>query len=200
GGGGSGGTIFLQCRNAMSIQPGAVLSVAGGVGGQGFADGTINAYAGGTGSEGRIRLEDSDGNVVNAPAISSVATFAPALDLNSTAVSNWQDTFVYDPDFGQPTIEGDHGPQFGINSSIQVFLEGAPENPLTVVSDPDTVNSTGFIKIYDTNLGGLLPGNPWDTLDQNKWWRFRVDFSVDGFHSFTDPVPYLESLTVALSN
>jgi hypothetical protein len=201
GGGGSGGTIFLQCRSALSIQPGAILSVAGGVGGQGFADGTIVAYAGGTGSEGRIRLEDSDGNVVNAPAISSVGSFAPTLDLNSTAVSNWQDTFVFDPDFGQPTVDADHFPQFGINSSIQVFLEGAPENTLTTVSDPDTANSTGFIKVFDTNIpGGFVPGNPWDTLDQNKWWRFRIDFSVDGFHTFTDPLPTVRALTVALSN
>ena len=200
GGGGSGGTIFLQCRNVLSIQPGAVLSVAGGVGGQGFADGTIVAYAGGTGSEGRIRLEDSDGNVVNAPAISSVATFAPSLDLNSTALSEWIDTLVYDPDFGPVTVTADHFPQFGANSSIQIFMEGAPENTLTVADDPDTVNSTGFIKVYDTALGGVLPGNPWDTIDQNKWWRFRVDFAVDGFHSFTDPLPTVDSIVFDLSN
>ena len=200
GGGGSGGTIFLQCRNTMSIQPGAVLSVAGGVGGQGFADGTIVAYAGGTGSDGRIRLEDSDGNVVNAPAISSVATFAPSLDLVSTALLNWQDTGIYDPDFGPPDITADHFPQFGINSSIQVFLEGAPENTATAVNDPDTLNSTGFIKVYDSALGGLLTGNPWDTLDQNKWWRFRVDFTVDGFHTFTDPLPAVDRIIVDISN
>jgi hypothetical protein len=106
GGGGSGGTIFLQCRGQMSIQPGAILSVAGAAGGQGFADGTTASYAGGTGSDGRIRLEDADGNIVNAPGPSSVAAFAPTLDLFSQAISQWQNTQFFTPNFFAPIFTG----------------------------------------------------------------------------------------------
>jgi len=196
GGGGSGGTIFFQCRGQMSVQPGAILSVAGGIGGQGFADGTTATYAGGTGSEGRVRLEDADGNIVNAPGAASTATFAPSLDVDSIATSTWQDTGFVTPDFQAPTVNGDAFTQFGANSFIRVFLEGADENFLTAVNDPDLSTSTGFIKVFDSNLGGVLSGNPWDILDNKKWWRFRIDFHVDAFHTFTDPLPQLSDLTV----
>ncbi len=194
GGGGSGGVIWAQARGTISVQGGAVMDVSGGLGGQGYADGTTTVYNGGAGSLGRIRLEDADGNIVNSPGAASVGVFTPALDLDSVGQSSWQDTGIFTPDFGAPTVDADVFPALPFNGTIKIYMEAAPENVLTVPSDPDTANSTGFIKVWDSTLGGLVAGNPWDLFDNNKWWRFRVDFHVDGFHTFTDPMPTVREI------
>ena len=288
GGGGSGGVIWLQCRGPVSVQLGAVLDVAGGIGGTSNPDGTTDPVLGGTGAAGRIRLEDGDGVVANAPAEASVVTFDPVLDpedpvdggfidLASLATSDWQNTFIFTPDFSAPTIVGDVFPTLGTTSRIRAYMQGAPENVTNGVDDPDEPNATNWVLVYDSNLSqvvtvpsasvdpgtdtwsaaghGLVDGTPvtlsnvvpanlpggldnetvyfvvnstagtfklsdtatgtpidisssgagphshavvtsgidpaglWDTLDNNKWWRFRIRYDVDAAHSFADPVP-----------
>jgi hypothetical protein len=163
GGGGSGGAIWLQCRGDVSIQLGAVLDVAGGAGGGGNADGTTDIALGGTGSKGRIRIEDGDGVVVNLPADASLVTFDPVvdpedpldtgfIDLASLAVSDWQNTFIFTPDFSAPTIVADVFPTLGETSRVRVYMQGAPENVTNGVDDPDVLNATQWGLVYDSNL------------------------------------------------
>ncbi len=195
GGGGSGGTVWLQCRGTMSLQAGVVMSVAAGIGGQGKPFGPAGAtQTAGTGAPGRVRLEDSDGSVANAPAGTSVGTFAPPLDLDSVAISSWHNTGIFTPDFLTPTIDADVYPALLFNGTIQIYMEGAPENITTTVDDPDTGNTTGWILVYDSTAGGLVAGAPWDALDNHKHWRFKIEFHVNAAHTFTDPLPTVRNI------
>jgi hypothetical protein len=197
GGGGSGGTIWLQCRGDLTVQAGSIFNVAGGTGGSGHADGTTNVYAAGTGAAGRIRLEDSDGAVANAPAAASLATRAPALEFQSSAVSTWQNTGIFTPDFSQPDVDADAHTEVGAASTLKIYLQGAPEDVSTQPDDPDLANATGWILVWDsTVVGGIVAGNPWDQLDNHKWWRFKVDFDVDPLHTFTDLMPTVRMIRV----
>jgi hypothetical protein len=196
GGGGSGGAVWLQCRGSMSIQGGAVIDVDGGVGGQGLADGTTTIYNGGLGAPGRILIEDADGAISNAPAASVQRPFAPSQDLDSTAVSEFQNTFIFDPDYSSPVVDADVFPALPNNGTIKIYMEGAPENVSTGVDDPDTNNTTGWILVWDSTAGGDVPGDPTAAMDaaHSKWWRFRVDFTVSALHLFTDPMPTVRSI------
>jgi hypothetical protein len=201
GGGGSGGVIWLQCRGSMTIQGGAILDVSGGNGGQGFADGSTQVYNGGTGAAGRIRIEDSDGIVAGAPAASSSGVFAPTLDLVSTAYSLWQDTHIATPLFTAPIITADAFLSLPYNGTIKIYMEGAPQLvPAGPVPVPDTSKSTGMLRIWDTT-GNPIVGNPFDTLTANysQFWRFRVDFTVDASHTFTDPLPMVDKIQFKIS-
>jgi hypothetical protein len=203
GGGGSGGAIWLQCRGAMTIQGGAVFDVNGGVGGQGLATGTTDIWTGGTGAPGRIRIEDSDGLMSNAPASSTQGTFTPLLDLASSGVSSWQNTFIFDPDYSDPIVTADVHPELTNNGTIKIYMEGAQENvSTTAVDDPDLSKATGWILVWDSSLpGGTVAGDPTSILDTNysKWWRFKVDFTVSAFHTFTDPMPEVQSIQFKIS-
>jgi hypothetical protein len=195
GGGGSGGTVWLQTRSGINFAGGAIVDVAGGIGGQGFADGTTDVFDGGAGSEGRIRFEDSDAIIVNAPANSTAGVFSPALELASTGWSEWQNTGIFTPDYSAPDVTADHHPELAANGTIKVYMEGAPEDVSNVSENPDTLNSTGWILVWDsTVVGGLVAGDPWDLLDNQKWWRFRVDLTVDALHTFTDPLPEVDQI------
>jgi hypothetical protein len=201
GGGGSGGTIWLQCRGSATVNGGAIIEALPGVGGFGYADGTAQVYKAGDGAEGRIRIEDGDGLSLLPGTVQPVATvgvFAPALDLASVAVSIWTDTGIFTPDYGEPEIDAAVLP-LATSGKIRVYMEGTQENIGNAVDDPDLSKATGFIKVYDSELGGILTGSPWDLLDNNKWWRFKVEFDVDAFHSFTDPLPTVRSILFKIS-
>ncbi len=203
GGGGSGGSIWIQCRGTATVNSGAIMEALGGSGGSGYADGSSLVYVGGSGGEGRIRVEDGDG-IISLPGTvqpnASTAAFAPALDLDSVALSQWISTGIFTPDFSQPIVDAAVLPAVGPGGAIRIFLEGAPEDVNTAVDDPFLAASTTFIKVYDTDIpGGFVAGNPWDLLDNNKWWRFKVEFHVDAFHTFTDPLPTVRALTVTIS-
>ena len=196
GGGGSGGAIWLQCRGTLTFQPGSVVTVDGGIGGQGFADGTNVLRLAGDGGLGRVRIEDADGNFANAPAVASTGAFSPALDLDSVATSVWQSTGIFTPKYLTPVIDADVFPALLFNGTIKVYYEGAPEDISDIADNPDTANSTGWILVYDSTAGGLIAGDPWTILDDNKWFRYRVNFHVDAFHTFTDPLPTVRSIKV----
>jgi hypothetical protein len=226
GGGGSGGAIWLQCRGVMTLGLGAGIEAFGGVGGSGYGDGTTVVYRGGTGGDGRIRLESGDGLILNSPAGSSTGTFQPALDVNSTAISQWQNTGMFTPKyqafkaFDDPTLDnncdddGDGTPfedgeacdptadleilPDASSGSIRIYLEATTEDFDTPVDDPDPLASTGWIKVYDSDTGGFIAGAT-DVLENNKYWRFRIDFDVDPLHSFTDPLPLVRMLRVGIS-
>jgi len=67
GGAGAGGAIFLQSALSITLDAAGLLTVAGGTGGAGQGGGDGD---GGNGGRGRIRLDDSDGVIANAPAFS----------------------------------------------------------------------------------------------------------------------------------
>ncbi len=208
GGGGSGGAVWLQCHGAMTIVPGATMDVSGGAGGRGRADGSTTVYTAGSGGSGRVRLEDSDGTVANAPSGASTGTFIPTLDLDSAAYSAWQNTGFVTPNFeplGQDALGVDDVIAAILPTAadgyIRIYLEGAPEDVTvnTASDNPDEALSTGWVLIYDTDQGGVIAGNPQDALDNNKWWRFRIDFHVDALHSFSDPMPTVRRLRIHAS-
>ncbi|MHC4821031.1 MAG: Ig-like domain-containing protein, partial [Planctomycetota bacterium] len=203
GGGGSGGTIWLQCRGAATLGSLSVIEAVGGTGGLGYAQSTNVALQAGNGADGRIRVEDSDGVVNNAPAGSAAGVFAPALDLASEAWSQWQNTGIFTPNYEAPDVTADVFANLTFNGTIKIYMEGAPENLLdlmdgapneALIDDPDLSASTGLVLVYDSTAGGLQGGDPWDILDNNKWWRFKVEFTVDAFHLFTDPMPTVQSI------
>ena len=83
GGGGSGGAIFLQSSGQIILNAANLLLVDGGVGGLGQAGGPNGN--GGSGGSGRIRLDDIDGSVSNAPSFSIVKTITlPSSTNNKT--------------------------------------------------------------------------------------------------------------------
>ncbi|MBI2521995.1 MAG: hypothetical protein HYV97_16380 [Bdellovibrio sp.] len=67
GGGGAGGAIFLQSLMSITLDNAGLLNVSGGTGGAGQGGGDGD---GGAGGRGRIRLDDTDGIIANAPAFS----------------------------------------------------------------------------------------------------------------------------------
>jgi len=202
GGGGSGGAIWVQCRGTVTVNSGSVVQAVGGAGGSGYSDGTTTVFVGGTGGAGIIRFEDGDG-IVSQPAgvtpTATTGTFTPLLDLDSVAWCNWQNTLIFTPKFPDPIIDADVFPSLPFNGTIRIYLEGAPENVGTVaIEDPDTTNSTGLIKVYDSTTGGLVAGAS-AALNNNKWWRFKVVFHVDGFHTFSDPMPTVRRIFVEVT-
>lgn len=82
GGGGSGGVIWIQSNNQINLTGANLLRVNAGAAGLG----TVTNANGGLASRGFIRLEDVDGAIANAPAISDVLSTtasSPNLSLKS---------------------------------------------------------------------------------------------------------------------
>ncbi len=114
GGGGAGGGLYFISRDGIVVSAGATITALGGVGG---TSGEANR-TGGNGAPGRITYEtfDGGGNIANgAGATTSPAalennnSFFPAVDLQSTAQSNWVDLFTASTEWA-PVVNGQ--PQF----------------------------------------------------------------------------------------
>jgi hypothetical protein len=73
GGGGSGGAIWLYSTGDISLNSSTTLQVSGGTGGAGSVEiGPLIGGAGGNGGQGRIRLDDFDGSITNAPSFAVI--------------------------------------------------------------------------------------------------------------------------------
>ncbi len=211
GGGGAGGSSWLQSFADIVLDSLARIEALGGIGGQGDGNG-FEIRKGGNGGDGYIRLEDSDGNIIVPATVTpqtadTVGTFSPALDLDSVAQSLWYNQRIPTPNYGSPLIDADLN-----GGTIEVLIQGAREDvtqageqPVDPDTDPERVFTTDWIPLGVTEPDGsggtrftVLTENI-DKLDDYQYLRFRINFSVDPLHSFTDPLPIVRRLFIDVS-
>lgn len=82
GGGGAGGSLWLYSTGTITLAALTSLQASEGGGGTG-GPGNVNGGPGGDGATGRIRLDDSDGSVVNAPGFAVILSSGSSAPLST---------------------------------------------------------------------------------------------------------------------
>lgn len=201
GGGGAGGAVWVLAYGNISLDAQAQVEALGGKGGQGDSNG-VTVQKGGNGGDGYIRFEDKDGKVTISDGSSSlpstvtpttgnsVATFIPALALDSVAQSEFYNQFIPTPNYGTPQVDMDVN-----DGSIDIYVQGAREDltqpgpqPVDPDTDPLRLSTTDWVPIAQV-----------DQLDNYQYLRFRVEFSVDPLHDFADPLPIVREIRIPVS-
>jgi hypothetical protein len=117
GGGGAGGSLWLYTTGDIILAAATSLQADGGTGGTGSASAGPTGGNGGTGARGRIRLDDADGSVVNAPGFAVVSS-------SSSSASTPLTTYDSEIAFGCGTIKdiNNKPPRSGIPTILFILL------------------------------------------------------------------------------
>lgn len=201
GGAGAGGSIWVQAFGNISLDAQVQVVARGGTGGTGDSNG-ITFQKGGNGGDGYIRFEDRDGVLTISDGSSglpagvtpatedSIGTFSPTLSLNSVGQSTFYNQFIPTPNYSAATVN-----QTANGGSITIWVQGSRDDltqagpqPVDPDTDPLRLSTTDWTPI------ALI-----DQIDNYQFLRFRVDFTVDPLHAFSDPLPIVREIRIPVS-
>jgi hypothetical protein len=219
GGGGAGGSVKLVATAEVNLDAGATISVRGGKGG--LYAGTYTYYhpgIGGDGGDGYIRLEAIEKeNSPGKPTVNGVSTanlsygppstgvFAPqGGGAPSVAQTLWMNVGVYDPVMMKPDATDIDSTLY--NDSMSIEVQMAVEDSVSFgnpdLSALDVLDLDGDGQRDDTlNTATLSEWTPLTQIDKlngrhYQYIRVRIVFQLDPSQVASDPLPYLDSLTL----
>ena len=81
---------------------------------------------------------------------------------------------------------------------VKADVTQAGDQPVDPETDPERAFSTDWVQIYDSRNDPPLVAGAIDKMDNYQYLRFRIEFSVDPVHDFTDPLAIIRTFRIPL--